>query len=175
MKIKVNKHVELFINEKTKINDKIISFSKIKEKDAAVVLLFKRKKNKIYLLIEYQYRPVIKKYIYEAIAGHIEDNEDVVSGAEREIREETGYIVKLNKPVLYAYSAPGISTQREFFFIKEIKNEKKRNKELDKDEIIKLKWISLEKAIDMIRKNKIKDAKTIILIFYLYYKIKDLI
>jgi 8-oxo-dGTP pyrophosphatase MutT (NUDIX family) len=45
-------------------------------------------KYEIYLIS--QYRPMLKKTVLEAVAGHIEKKETIIAAARRELKEETG-------------------------------------------------------------------------------------
>ena len=58
-----------------------------------------------------QYRPALKKYIYELPAGTIDPNELALVCARRELLEETGYTAKQIKRLGQIYPVPGYSTE----------------------------------------------------------------
>lgn len=80
----------------------------------AVCVLAMTKDQKIVLIR--QFRPIINEYTLELPAGHIDNNEDAVSCARRELHEETGYVC--DKWVCLASNVPmlaGRSTMRADF------------------------------------------------------------
>lgn len=69
------------------------------------------------IILVRQFRPVINEYTLELPAGHIEDCEDVITCARRELYEETGYTC--DKWILMAsdmFVHSGRSTMRMFLF-----------------------------------------------------------
>ncbi|MGC8777047.1 MAG: NUDIX hydrolase, partial [Candidatus Micrarchaeia archaeon] len=65
--------------EKIKLKGNKITAVRIKENDAVVILpIFNNR-----IVIEKQYRPPIKKFIYELPAGHIKGNETPIMAAKR--------------------------------------------------------------------------------------------
>ncbi|MGC8699977.1 MAG: NUDIX hydrolase [Candidatus Micrarchaeia archaeon] len=147
---------------KDRIKKKEINYERVVEANAIVVLpIFKN-----YILLEKQFRPAIMKYIYELPAGHIRKGEKPTDAAKREMNEETGYMPKKLKFMFKAYPEPGISTSVQYFYL--ATEFEKGRRRLDKDEIIKVKKVGLEDALEMIEKKKIIDLKTVAAI--LFYK-----
>ena len=58
-----------------------------------------------------QYRPALKKYIYELPAGTVDPGENLLSTAKRELIEETGYRTKKITKLGKIYPVPGYSTE----------------------------------------------------------------
>ncbi|MEM3781634.1 MAG: NUDIX hydrolase [Candidatus Micrarchaeaceae archaeon] len=123
--------------------------------DSAVIIPLRGKS----LLIELQYRPKINKYILELPAGHIEPGEKPEHAAERELEEETGYSASNMKYIARAYSSPGNLSEMLYFYLATGLRKGKPRRE--PGEKISIKWVSLSKAVTMIRQGKIVDAKTI--------------
>ncbi|MGB9621630.1 MAG: NUDIX hydrolase, partial [Brevinematia bacterium] len=107
-----------------------------------------------------QFRYPVRDYIYEVPAGKLERGEDILEGAIRELREETGYNARYAKKIFEYYPAVGYSS--EVIHIVFAKDLEETAKELDEDEFTDVEIIDYNRIIDMIKGNKIKDAKTII-------------
>jgi ADP-ribose pyrophosphatase len=118
------------------------------------------------ILLEYQYRPVLKKYIYELPAGHIDKGETPEHAAKRELEEETGFAPKTLKLMFKAYSTPGSSAQMYNCFVATGLHKSNVHLEKDPDEIISIKRVSLDKIMQMVKSKKIIDTKTIAAVLY---------
>ncbi|MGC8648169.1 MAG: NUDIX hydrolase [Candidatus Micrarchaeia archaeon] len=153
----------LFSLEKEHMSKEGKSFDilRIREHNSVVMLAFIEKDK---IIMERQYRPAIRKYVYELPAGHIEKGESNLEAARREMREETGYTPKKLKFMLSLLPSPGLTTEMLYIYLAGGLIPSKRH--LDKDEIINLVSIPLPKALQMIKKNYIKDSKTITAILY---------
>ena len=57
--------------------------------------------------MERQYRHAANQYLWELPAGKLEPGEDPLTGAQRELEEETGYRAKKWKPLVEYYASPG--------------------------------------------------------------------
>ena len=58
-----------------------------------------------------QFRPALKKYIYELPAGTLDPNESLATCAHRELLEETGLKTKKLTKLGSIYPVPGYSTE----------------------------------------------------------------
>ena len=120
--------------------------------------------DKTIVMIE-QYRHSIKESILEIPAGTLEKNEVAIECANRELTEETGYKAEELKKLTSCYLAPGYCTELiHIFLATRIKSTKQR---LEDDEFIKVLSMDLEEVKDKIKNGIIKDAKTLIGIFFL--------
>jgi ADP-ribose pyrophosphatase len=136
-------------------------FARVRGLEAVGVLPVMKNGN---ILLERQYRHGLDKYLYEIPAGHIERGERPERAGKRELEEETGYLAGRMTHMLNMYAAPGTYTQLMYIYLAEDLKETKKN--MDPDEVIELAEVSPKKALEMIRANRIEDAKTIMSILY---------
>ena len=106
-----------------------------------------------------QFRPSIGAEIYEIPAGTLEEGESPLATAKREIVEETGYKARTWEKIAEFYTAPGFCTELMHVFV--AKGLSPAHAEGDADEILKPIRMSLAKALEMVRKKKVRDAKSI--------------
>lgn len=156
------KNFSLFVGEKV-IRAKKVKAEVIKYPHSVGIIPL-LDKNKIVLIK--QYRFPLEKKIWEIPAGKISKGESPLSGAKRELEEETGYRAKKWKKLLSFYMVPGYSTEYMTLFLAQELDF--RGRKLDKDEFIdNPRVFGLEKAKRMIKRGEIKDIKTILSIFLL--------
>lgn len=116
------------------------------------------------ILLLRQYRASINDWIIEIPAGTLKPGEDPLECAKRELEEETGYKAKEWYKLLEIYASPGYSNEViHIYLAKELIKSRKHPEET---EVLENVYLSLEEALDFIRTNKIKDAKTITAILY---------
>lgn len=106
-----------------------------------------------------QFRPSIGEEIYEIPAGTLEEGEAPLATAKREIVEETGYRARRWEKIAEFYTAPGFCTELMHVYVAQ--GLSPASAEGDADEILKPIRMSLPKALEMIRKGKVRDAKSI--------------
>ncbi|MBM3184494.1 MAG: NUDIX hydrolase [Chlamydiae bacterium] len=123
------------------------------------------------ILLVQQWRRAAKEILIELPAGTLEPNEPPDVCARRELQEETGFDAKTLTALDGFYSAPGYCTEYLHLFIAQDLHHSPLPH--DEDEGIDLIPTSLEKAIQMIENNQIRDAKTIVGIYrYQFWKKK---
>jgi ADP-ribose pyrophosphatase len=106
-----------------------------------------------------QYRHPLKKHVWEIPAGTLAVGESPLSCALRELTEETGYRAGKWRKLGNIFPAPGYSSEKmHLFMAADLRAARQR---LDADEIIAVETVALKKALDMIEKGDIQDAKTI--------------
>ncbi|HHT67121.1 MAG TPA: NUDIX hydrolase [Erysipelotrichaceae bacterium] len=110
-------------------------------------------------VIEKQYRYAFDEEVYEIPAGKLEEGEEPLESAKRELLEETGYRPLEMIHLGNIYPTCGYST--EIIYIYYCPLAKKEERQLDSDEVIDLCLLSLEEIEKMIEENLIKDSKTI--------------
>ena len=107
-----------------------------------------------------QYRHAAGKYLWEIPAGSLEKDENPETGARRELEEEVGVTASKLGLLAEFYVSPGFLSEKMFVFLATDLTETKQN--LEDDELIEIKKYTFDQAFEMIRRNEIEDAKTIV-------------
>jgi ADP-ribose pyrophosphatase len=111
-----------------------------------------------------QYRHAVGQFLWELVAGHKEPNESAVTGAHRELLEETGYTARRVRKLLEYYPSPGLLGERMDIFLAEGLTKGKAQPE--EDEKISQKIVTLREAEKWVRSGKIRDGKSIAGLLY---------
>ena len=127
----------------------------IQHPGAAAILAFDEK-GKIILVSQHRFP---HGYVLEIPAGTLEKGETPRKCALREIEEDTGYKAKKMTHFLTYYPSVGYNQEAIHCFLASELTKSKTH--LDTDEFITVKKIDLKKLINMIKKDKIIDSKTI--------------
>ncbi|MBI3616374.1 MAG: NUDIX hydrolase [Candidatus Omnitrophica bacterium] len=114
------------------------------------------------VLLIRQFRHALGTYIYEIPAGTSEVGETLLSCAKRELAEETSTRAGRWERLLEFYPAPGVSTERMVLYRASGLSVLAHKVAMDKDEYISPWIVPARTAVEMIRKNKIVDAKSIL-------------
>lgn len=115
-------------------------------------------KGEVYLVR--QYRKPIDQESLEIPAGKLDKGEDPLDCAKRELKEETGLDAKDVRHLINIHSAPGFSNEVLYMYVaKELSQGKAC---ADEDEFISAEKYPINTLVDMVVKNEITDAKTII-------------
>ncbi|GAB4117330.1 MAG: NUDIX hydrolase [Candidatus Caldatribacteriota bacterium] len=146
-----------------KLPDGQQAIREIVEHPGAVVILPLTRDKKVVMVR--QFRKATEEILWELPAGVIRTGESLISAARRELQEETGYYAHYLKELITFFSSPGFCNERLTLFL--ARDLELRNKNTDIDEFTEVKLISPEESIEMVKKNIIKDAKSIAGIFFL--------
>lgn len=111
------------------------------------------------LLLIRQYRHVAGQPLWELVAGRKDEGEDFVTGARRELEEETGYTAKKLTQIMDVFPSPGFVAENMAVFVAEGLTKGKARPE--DDEKITPRILSLREALEWIRTARIRDAKTV--------------
>lgn len=145
--------------------------------DSAAVLLYEKDTNALLLVRQFRC-PTTKNddgWILELVAGNIEEGEKKEVSIQREIEEEIGYETSGFTEIGEFYVSPGSSSERIFIYYSEVTRIEKTKEGGGKDEDcedIELVKIPVNEIQEMIRSQKINDAKTMIALLW-FLKVKQ--
>lgn len=110
--------------------------------------------NLIYLCRQYRY--LLEKDVLEAIAGYIDDNEDPLTAAKRELEEETGLIAEnYTQLAVLDISASVIQSKQYLFLATGLTQKEMKQEETENITIVKT---SLSKAVEGVMNGEIHSA-----------------
>lgn len=123
------------------------------------------------LVMERQYRYPPRQEFIELPAGKIDQGEDILVTAQRELLEETGYVANEWTHLTTAWPCIGYADERmEYFLATGLKHQ---GSKLDDGEFLEVFELSLSDAMNWIRLGKINESKTILGLFWLEKHLKD--
>ncbi len=105
-----------------------------------------------------QYRHAVRSLVVEVPAGKLDGDEEPLDGAQRELREETGFRAGRYERLGSFYPAPAWST--EFVYLYLATDLTPGPTHLEADEAIELLHVPLAESIEMIHAGAIIDGKT---------------
>jgi ADP-ribose pyrophosphatase len=140
-------------------------FNKIKTKrdNAVVIPVFS---DGSLLMIE-NYRRGVDKVLLDLPGGLIEENEQPHETARKELLQETGYSCEILESRGWFYIWPSKANQKTYLFLAK-KLEKISNQNLEETEKIKIKIITRDEIILMLKNQQILDSGIIAALFYGY-------
>lgn len=138
----------------------------VRHNGSVVVLAVDRSKSKKdpLILIERQFRHAAQKYLYEVPAGKMDDGEDHLEAAQRELREETGYRAKKWTKLVRYFASPGfLGEWMQVFLAEDLKPGEAQPEE---DEHFELQMVPLSELLRLIDDGKIRDGKTLVSVMF---------
>jgi len=150
--------------DKVSLPDGRESTREIVEHADAVAVIPVDNENNIWMVR--QYRKAVEQVLLEIPAGLLEKNEDVLTGAQRELAEETGLRAKKWEKILSYYTTAGFSNEKIHIYL--AGNLESGETNPDSDEFLEVVKVPLQQAYNYIFAGKIIDGKSIIGIQYLY-------
>ena len=114
------------------------------------------------VLLVKQFRYAYGREIFEIPAGKLNAGEAPQLAAARELEEETGYKAEIVR-LAEIYPTPGYTDEIIYIFL--AKNAVHTAQKLDEGEFLNVKFIPIEKVVEMIDSGEINDAKTIVAIY----------
>lgn len=115
------------------------------------------------LLVE-QHRSALGHNLLEIPAGLIEDGEDPINCARREIREETGYEAGKMTSLLEILPATGFSDEKMFIFLAE--QLEYVGQDPDEDEWVEVHAVTPKAARELLEMGEIIDGKTVVALLH---------
>lgn len=131
----------------------------------AVAILPITDDNKI-VMVE-QYRKPMDRVLIEIPAGKLEKGEEPAHTAVRELEEETGYECESLEWLISFYTSPGFADEIVHVYVAKGLSKKKDAASLDEDEFVNVIEVTLEEALELVKEQKVYDAKTAYAIQYL--------
>lgn len=133
----------------------------VRHNGSVVILAVDRSSSKKnpWIVIERQYRHAANQFLWEIPAGKLEPNEDPLTGAQRELAEETGYRARKWKPLVEYYASPGFMGESMLVFLAEDLYAGDASPE--EDERIEIRLVRLSEILQMIERGAIHDGKTL--------------
>jgi ADP-ribose pyrophosphatase len=142
----------------------------IRHPGSVVIMALDESKGEARVLLIKQYRYAAGDEIWEFPAGRIDPGDTPLSGAKRELAEETGYKAREWKRALFFYSSPGFLDETMSVFL--ARDLVKGKAKPEHDEFITASLVPVSKAVRMVMDGEIQDAKTIAGILWLAQKLK---
>ena len=106
-----------------------------------------------------QYRYTLNEYSWEIPTGGVPFAEDTLEGAKRELREETGITAQTWTRLFRIHTSNSVTDEYGYIYMAE--DLTVGDTEWDETEVLVIKKISLQEAIDMIMDGKISDSMSI--------------
>jgi len=128
-------------------------------KHPGAVAVVARDENGHIVLVK-QYRYPVQEIIWEIPAGKLEQGEDPLLCAKRELAEETGLAAENWRHLSTFYTTPGFSDEIMYLYLAE--GLKEQSQDPDDDEFIEIKKFTGQEVRAMVTGNIIKDAKTLV-------------
>lgn len=142
-----------------------VSKREIVKHPGAVAVIPVTAENKI-VMVE-QFRKALERTIIEIPAGKLESGEKPEICAARELEEETGYECAQMEWLISFYTSPGFADEIIHVYKATGLTKKENPATADEDEFVNLMEVTLEEAIQLIKDQKIYDAKTAYAVQYL--------
>jgi len=112
------------------------------------------------IVMERQYRHAAGQYLWEVPAGKMDEGEERLAAAKRELKEETGYRAKKWTKLVRYFASPGFLGEWMQVFLAEglIAGEA----EPEEDELLEVVLVPLSEILRKIDEGKILDGKTLV-------------
>lgn len=122
------------------------------------------------VLLVRQYRYPYAESIYEIPAGKLDNGEEPIKTAIRELEEEGGLVAEELKLLYVMYPSPGYTNEK--IYIYQALSAYETQARLDDGEFLDVEYIPLEQVKEMLVNGEIRDAKTIIALQAYFLSIK---
>lgn len=159
---RINLEVQQFEDENGRRADREI----VRHSGSVAILAIRRDHNgRAELLLEHNYRYPLQRCLIEIPAGTLDQqDESPVDCARRELIEETGFRALSIRPLVSLHPSPGILDESITIFLADELEAAQAAPEAG--ELIEIQWMAVDEVLDLIRRNEITDAKTIVAVLY---------
>jgi ADP-ribose pyrophosphatase len=123
------------------------------------------------VLLERQYRHAARQMLWELPAGRIDEGENDLAAAKRELLEETGYTASRWRAILRFYASPGFLAETMNLYL--ARGLRPGEAQPEPDEVIQIRMVPLSSAVRMVMRGTIKDGKTIAGVLWLSQSFKS--
>jgi ADP-ribose pyrophosphatase len=131
----------------------------VRHPGSVVILAVDESRSRPRVLLEWQYRHAAQSFLWELPAGRIDEGEDELAAAKRELMEETGYTASHWRLALKYYASPGfIDETMAIYLARGLRRGVARPEE---DEVIRKRFFAVSDIVQRIARAKIQDGKTI--------------
>ena len=135
-----------------------VSYREIIEHKGATAVVALDSDNKIVMVK--QYRKAIESALLEIPAGKLDEGEDPLVGAKRELKEETGITADNYKHLTSIFPAAGYSGEKLEIYLATGFHYGEDNP--DFDEFLEIEKVHIDELVKMIFEGKIHDSKTLV-------------
>ena len=144
----------------------------IRHNGSVVILAVDDAKNKRdpMIVMERQYRHAAREFLLEVPAGKMEEGEDALAAAKRELLEETGFKAKRWRKMIRYFASPGFLGEFMQVFLAE--GLTLGDAQPEYDEQIEIEMMPLSRLLKMMDEGKIHDGKTLISVM-LYTRLRE--
>ena len=122
------------------------------------------------IVMERQYRHAAREFLLEVPAGKMEEGEDALAAAKRELLEETGFKAKRWRKIIRYFASPGLLGEFMQVFLAE--GLTLGDAQPEYDEQIEIEMMPLSRLLKMIDEGKVYDGKTLISVM-LYARLRE--
>jgi 8-oxo-dGTP pyrophosphatase MutT (NUDIX family) len=122
------------------------------------------------IVMERQYRHAAREFLLEVPAGKMEEGEDALAAAKRELLEETGFKAKRWRKMIRYFASPGFLGEFMQVFVAE--GLTMGDAQPEYDEQIEIEMMPLSRLLKMVDEGKIHDGKTLISVM-LYARLRE--
>ena len=131
----------------------------VRHTGSVVILAVDETYSEPHILLVRQYRHAAQQYFWELCAGRIDQGENELAAAKRELLEETGYTAARWKRILTFYASPGFVAETMSIYL--ARGLRPGTAQPEEDEVIETRFFPLKTAVRMVMAGKILDGKTI--------------
>jgi ADP-ribose pyrophosphatase len=143
----------------------------IRHPGSVVILAVDDTRSRPRVLLERQYRHAAKGFLWELPAGRVDEGEQELAAAKRELIEETGFTAERWQRAFKYFASPGFMDETMAVYLAQGLRRGKAQPE--EDESIQIRLVSLSDAIQKIMNGTVRDGKTIAGVLWLARRLRQ--